>query len=424
MITETEKEQIIALMKREIVPAVGCTEPVAVALAAAKAKEVLGKTPEKVDMFLSGNVIKNAMGVGIPGTGMFGLPIAISLGVLVGNPADGLEVLNSVKPGDIPAAKQFVDDGKINFQLKDVEDKLYIEAVCAAGSDVARVIIRGSHQNICYIEKNKQVLLDKMPEHKVVTEEPTVALNMRKIYDFAVTTPETELAFIMDAADMNMAAADEAMKNPRSQFVNSDLSRTFFGNGIYSRMTNITAATSYARMSGAMMPVMSNSGSGNQGINVTLPVVLFAKENNRSREDLIRALILSHLTAIYIKQNMGRLSALCGCVIASTGASCGIVYLLDGNFDQICYAIKNMIANITGMICDGAKTACALKVATGVSVAMLSAMTAMQNRVVSEFEGIIDKDVDKTIANLVEVGAHGINYADKLILQIMTNKTC
>ena len=194
------------------------------------------------------------------------------------------------------------------------------------------------------------------------------------------------------------------------------------GDSIFSHILSYTSGACDARMAGAMIPVMSNSGSGNQGISATLPVVIFARDTEASEEQLIRALTLSHLTVIYIKQSLGRLSALCGCVVAATGSSCGITWLMGGTYEQVCYAVQNMVANLTGMLCDGAKPSCAMKVTTGVSTAVLSAIMAMENRTVTSLEGIIDKDVDQTIRNLTLIGSKGMNETDRLVLDIMTSK--
>ena len=353
MLSKPEREQIIALIKREVVPAIGCTEPIAVALCVAKAREILGTEPEKVSARLSANILKNAMGVGIPGTGMIGLPIAIALGALVGRSEYQLEV------------------------LKDSDAK-------------------------------------------------GVELNLRKVFDFAMTTPLDEIRFILEAKRLNKAAAEDSFKNNYGHCVGNTLRHApelrIIGDCALSRILSYTCAACDARMAGAMVPVMSNSGSGNQGIATTLPVVVDAEEIKADEEHLVRALVLSHLTAIYIKQSLGRLSALCGCVVAATGSSCGITYLMGGGYEAVSFAVKNMIANLTGMMCDGAKPSCSLKLMTGVSTAVLSAMLAMENHSVSSVEGIIDDDVDKSIRNLTLIGRDGMNETDHLILKIMTSK--
>ena len=238
--------------------------------------------------------------------------------------------------------------------------------------------------------------------------------------------PLDEISFILETRDYNLKAAQESLKGNYGhclgKTMDRPLSHGIFGNTIFSRILSKTALATDARMGGALIPVMSNSGSGNQGICATNPVAVYAMENENTEEELIRALTLSHLTAIYIKQSLGKLSALCGCVVASIGSSCGITYLMGGDYDRICYAVKNMIANLTGMICDGAKPSCALKIASGVSTALLIAVLAMEGRHVTSAEGIIDDDVDRSIRNLTIIGADAMCATDQMVLDIMTSK--
>lgn len=428
---KTTQTQIIKLIHQEVIPAIGCTEPVAVALAAAKAAEVLGRKPERTDVFLSANILKNAMGVGIPGTGMVGLPIAIALGTLIGKSAYGLEVLRDLTPEALIEGKQVIEDKQIHIALKENVDKLYIEVVCYAGNETSRVIICHEHTNIVYVEKNGTVLTDKRKEDVACSasdDEGELKLSFSTVYEFAMEMPLDEIRFILETADLNRKAAEASLEGNFGHTVSKTVSgvygRKYMGDSAYTHMLAMTAAACDARMDGAMIPVMSNSGSGNQGIAATLPVLSFAEDIRCTEEQLIRALMLSHLMVIYIKQSLGRLSALCGCVVAATGASCGITYLMGGDRVQISYAIKNMIGNITGMICDGAKPSCAMKVSSGVSTAMLSALMAMENKVVTPVEGIIDEDVDKSIINLTSIGSKGMEATDKLVLDIMTGKSC
>lgn len=424
----TNKEAILRLIKREVIPAIGCTEPVAVALAASKAARVLGMTPESVEVCLSANVLKNAMGVGIPGTGMVGLPIAVALGVLIGNPDYGLEVLRDLTPEALEAGKAMIGRKCIRIaQKKGIEDKLYIEAICRAGTSSSRVIICREHNRIVFIEKDGVVLKDeRTPGGAEEAGCDDVPLSFSVVYGFATETPLDDIRFILRTAELNKQAAQASIRGHYGHMVSKTVSgrfgRKFLGDSAYTHMLALTAAACDARMDGAMIPVMSNSGSGNQGIAATLPVLSFAEDIGCSEEQLIRALMLSHLMVIYVKQSLGRLSALCGCVVAATGASCAITYLMGGDKRQISYAIKNMIGNITGMICDGAKPSCAMKVSSGVSTAMLSALMAMENKVVTAVEGIIDEDVDKSIANLTAIGSVGMEATDKLVLDIMTGK--
>ncbi|MFV0376703.1 MAG: serine dehydratase subunit alpha family protein [Mangrovibacterium sp.] len=423
-----EIDAILALIKREVVPAIGCTEPVAVALAVAKAKEVLGEKAERAELYLSRNILKNSMGVGIPGTGMIGLPIAIALGMVVGKSEYGLEVLKDLSPETLAEAKQIVDDKLVSVELKeDAPDKLYIEARCFGVNKHSKVIICGSHTNIAYIEVDSKVLHDGISNgsfRKAETE--CLPLDFNTIYDFSMETPADELRFMLEAAHLNKAAAEESKKgsfgHSVARVIESESFRHVMGNSVYNKLVAVTASACDVRMAGAMVPVMSNSGSGNQGITCTLPVVVFAEEMKSPDEDLARALALSHLMVIYIKRRLGRLSALCGVTVAGIGAACGITHLMGGNRDQVAYSVKNMIGNIAGMLCDGAKPSCALKVSSSVSSATFSAMMAMDNKVISSLEGIADDDVDKTINNLTDIGSDGMSETDKMVLNIMLKK--
>lgn len=428
MLPVDTRNEIIKLIKREVVPAMGCTEPIAVSLCTAKAVEVLGKSPEHINVFLSPNVLKNAMGVGIPGTGMIGLPIAVALGAIVGRSEYQLEVLKDTTPQSVEEGKRMIDENRINVGLKEGAcDMLYIEVEAKAGDDRAVAIISGSHTNFTYIQHNGEVITNSAKQGE---EESNAAgdiqLSMLKVWEFATESPIEELSFILEARRLNKAAAEESLKGEwghcLGRIMSGDSRNRVFGDTTFTRMVSYTSAACDARMGGAKIPVMSNSGSGNQGITSTLPVVVYAEETNASEEQLIRALVLSHLTVIYIKQSLGRLSALCGCVVASTGSSCGVTYLMGGGYDEVVMAVKNMVANLTGVICDGAKPSCALKLASSVSTALFSAVMAMEHRCVTALEGIVDEDVDKSIRNLTSIGSQGMQQTDKMILSIMTNK--
>ena len=424
------RERIISLVNKEVVPAIGCTEPMAVALCTAKAATTLGRRPDRIEVFLSPNMLKNAMGVGIPGTGMIGLPIAVSLGALIGKPEYELEVLKDLTPATLEQGKRYINDADIDIKLKQGNvDKLYIEVVCRADNDMAMAIISGSHTHFVYVERNGEVVMDNRGGHGGADEEEDdIQLNFRLVYDFATTAPLNEISFILKTKEYNMKAAEESIKGNYGhclgKTMDRPLSHGIFGDNIFSHILSRTASACDARMGGAMIPVMSNSGSGNQGICATNPVVVYAMENENTEEELIRALMLSHLTAIYIKQSLGKLSALCGCVVASTGSSCGITYLMGGDYTRICNSVKNMVANLTGMICDGAKPSCALKISSGVSTALLSALLSMEGKCVTSAEGIVDDDVDKCIHNLTSIGADAMRATDDMVLDIMTHKSC
>jgi L-cysteine desulfidase len=377
---------------------------------------------------------------------MTGLPIAIALGALIGKSHYQLEVLKDLTPEALADGKQYVDEQHIHIHLKEhIREKLYIEVTCTAGDQHETAIIAGSHT--CFIDP-VTVAGDALTAHpspltshlspltshlspltshlSPLTSDTDIALNMRLVYDFATTAPLNEIRFIEETRKYNMNAAREALKgnygHNLGKTIDRPLAKGIFGNSIYSHIISRTASACDARMGGAMIPVMSNSGSGNQGICATNPVCVYAKENENTEEELLRALTLSHLTAIYIKQSLGKLSALCGCVVASIGSSVGITYLMGGGYEHVCRSVKNMIANLTGMICDGAKPSCSLKITSGVSTALLSALLSMEGKCVSSDEGIVDDCVDKSIHNLTSIGADGMGTTDQLVLNIMTNK--
>ena len=422
MTDQNTRERILALIHKEVVPAIGCTEPMAVALCTARAVEQLGCRPEKIKALLSANILKNAMGVGIPGTGMTGLPIAIALGALIGRSEYSLEVLRDLSPASLEEGKRFIGEGRIDIDLKKgIYEKLYIEIVVSAGDRQATAVIAKGHTNFIFVENGQlddAALKRLLPADAARAEDDgDIALNLKLVYDFATSAPLDDIRFILETRDYNMRAAREAIKgnygHNLGKTIDRPLSKGILGNSIYSHMISRTAAACDARMGGAMIPVMSNSGSGNQGICATNPVCVFAEENENTEEELIRALTLSHLTAIYIKQSLGRLSALCGCVVVSTGSSVGVTYLMGGDYTHCCAAVKNMVANLTGMICDGAKPSCALKLTSGVSTAILSALLAMEGKCVTSQEGIVDDDIDRSIHNLTAIGADAMCITDE-----------
>ena len=420
--------QIIHLIKREVVPAIGCTEPAAVALCTAYAVEALGSRPDKIDLKLSANMLMNAMGVGIPGTGMTGLPIAVALGALTGKSSYQLEVLKDCTPAAVQQAKDWLKGGSLSIGLTDESDEvLYIDVRARCGDASSRAIIAREHTRLVFLEGPAAEPVDRLQELGPVSEQAEGdELTLRRVWDFATTVPLEEIEFINESRRLNEAAAEQSLRGNYGHELGKTLSRPLgrgiFGDTIFSHIISATSSACDARMAGAMIPVMSNSGSGNQGIAATLPVVVFARENHNTDEELTRALVLSHLTAIYIKQSLGRLSALCGCVVASTGSSCALTYLMGGGYEQVTASVKNMIANLTGMVCDGAKPSCALKVSSGVSTAVLSAMLAVQNHSVSCVEGLIEDDVDRCIHNLTRLGSVGMQQTDKMVLDIMTHK--
>ena len=435
--------EIIELIKKEVKPALGCTEPIAVALAVAKAMEIIEEkcgfiapdwrmsTDFSIRIEVSGNILKNGMGVGIPGTAMVGLHIAAALGAVCGKSSYGLEVLHDLDETNIERAKKLVENDAVIVEIAETDHKLYvkatIEAVCGHS---ASVVIEDDHDRIVETCYDKNILSSSREENECedADNKTTIdyALTIKEIFEFASTVAYEEIAFILESRTLNLALAEEGMKGNYGlkvgYSINHDSNKEVFGDDFLSYAMSLTAAASDARMAGCTLAAMSNSGSGNQGITVTMPVIAYSLRYGTSDEQLARALTLSHLIAIHIKGYLGKLSALCGCVIASTGSACGLVYLRGGDYEQVCSAIKNMIGNITGMVCDGAKVGCAMKVASGVSCALQSAVLARGGICISEHDGIIEKDIEKSIQNLGRIGSVGMQNTDNMILDIMVCK--
>ena len=423
--------ELLHLLRSEVIPAIGCTEPIAVALCTARAKELLGAEPDKITVYLSKNVYKNALAVGIPNTGMTGLPIAIALGATVGKSEYMLEVLRDATPEAVAYAKQYMLRVPATIKVDyNAPSLLYIHVEVTNGDCTAQATIIDEHTNFIPspISNNQSPIANSQSP---ISNSPE-CLNLRRVYDFAMEVDTHELTFLLEGAQMNTAAAETSFADQYGHGLGrllrtNTLTATpemekLFGNTLFTKIISYTCGACDARMSGAMVQVMSNSGSGNQGISCSIPVYLYAKENQCTEEQVLRALALSNLTVIYIKQSLGRLSALCGCVVAATGSAAGITFLMGGNYEEITYAIKNMIANISGMICDGAKPGCALKVTSGVATAIFSAYLAMQHSYADSTEGIVEDDIDRTIRNLTRIGHDGMKVTDDLILDIMTHK--
>ena len=434
--------EIIELIRKEVKPALGCTEPIAVALAVAKAMEIIEekcdytgsdwrmKEGYTLDIEVSGNILKNGMGVGIPGTGMVGLHIASALGAVCGKSRYGLEVLSDLDPVSIGQAKKMVEEEAVKIGLAETDLKLYVKASVLSDGHKASAVIAGDHDNIVETSFDGQVLTSsqKKADGEVKESKSTLdyKLTVKEIYEFASTVAYEDIEFILESRTLNLALAQEGLKGTYGLKVGYAIAlnenKEVFGGDFLCYAMSLTAAASDARMAGCTLAAMSNSGSGNQGITVTMPVIAYSLRYGTCDEQLARALVLSHLIAIHIKGYLGKLSALCGCVIASTGSACGLVYLRGGDYEQICAAIKNMIGNITGMVCDGAKVGCAMKVASGVSSALQSAVLAREGICISEHDGIIEKDIEKTVQNLGRIGSVGMQNTDNMILDIMVCK--
>ncbi|MFI3321958.1 MAG: L-serine ammonia-lyase, iron-sulfur-dependent, subunit alpha [Rikenellaceae bacterium] len=428
---ENNKNICLELLHREVAPALGCTEPIAVALAVAKATETVDYDVVHIEVEVSANILKNGMGVAIPGTSLIGLDIAAALGAVCGRSCYGLEVLHDVSEKAVAAAQKYIDSSDVKISAAQSDKKLYIKAIVTGKKGKAVAIIEDCHDRVTRVILNDETLFAYEQKNVCAGKADPSAelakdLTVEKIVEFGRTIPFEEIEFILKSGEMNYSLAEEGLNKKYGLNVGKTVADSrfsyIFGDGVMSYAMSLSAAASDARMAGSILPAMSNSGSGNQGITVTLPVVAVAKKLGSSSEELARALAISHLVAIHIKGYLGRLSALCGCVVASSGASCGVVYLMGGSYEQITYSIKNMIGNVTGMVCDGAKVGCALKVSSGVASAIQSAVLALEDVCISHNDGIIDKDIEKTIRNLAYVGTEGMDKADKTMLDIMLAK--
>ena len=441
-----EYREILNLIHREVKPALGCTEPIAVALAVAKAVEIIMencpcgedwrlRADYRIDVAVSGNILKNGMGVGIPGTGMVGLPVAAALGAVCGRSAQGLEVLSGLSPSAVERAKALVADKKVTISVAPTDRLLYVKATVTvdggahASAEVdphAYAIIEDDHDKIVETSFADKILMSS-ESGAAAAEHVSDAydLSVKDICEFASSADYKDIEFILDDRKLNLALAIEGLHGDFGLNVGRTIrenQKEVFGDDFMSYAMGLTAAASDARMAGSTLPALSNSGSGNQGITVSMPIIAYSLKYGVEDEKLARALVLSNLVAIHIKHYLGKLSALCGCVVASTGSACGIVYLQGGGYKEVCAAIKNMAGNITGMVCDGAKVGCAMKVASGVSCAVQSAVLALRGTCIPSTDGIIEDDVEKTIRNIGAIGSAGMKVTDKMILDIMLCK--
>lgn len=415
---------IIDILKREVVPALGCTEPIAVALTAAKAAEALGREPESLEVLVSPNLLKNGMGVMVPGTGQMGLAIAAAAGAVGGESRMGLECLSGLTSELAEKAKALLPNVKLGLPENDL--LLYCKVTASAGNHTGAAELKDSHANLVRAWKDGQLIFEKDEADEQSTSEETWPLSLAIIHNYATTVDAGEIAFILEAAAMNRAVAEEGLRNKYGLGVGRSMeaqtAMNILADDLPTFAVKLTAAAADARMAGVMMPVMSNSGSGNQGITCTMPVVAAAIRLKKSDEDLARALATSHLVSIHIKHYLGRLSAHCGAMVAGTAAACGVTMLLGGGQREMEMTIRNMIGNIAGMICDGAKSSCALKVASAVQAGIQAAMLAMNGTAVPGNEGIVSEDIEDCIANLGKLGSTGMKETDKIILDIMLHK--
>lgn len=423
-----EQYKFIQALNEELVVALGCTEPIAIALAAAVARKyVRGNNVTDLKIYASTNVIKNAIAVNIPGTGSCGIDLAAALGAMTTETEKSLEILVGLSKEDVEKAKEMIRDGKVSVDLANTSKKLYIEVIAKSDESEAKVIIEDTHTNISLIKVDGQIIKEgtiTIDDRETLSSNE--GFNIDSIWDFIEQVNPDKIPIIEESINLNYNIGKEGLDGKYGiqvgKTIQKQIEKGFLSDDMINYAMALTAAGSDARMAGSTLKVMSNSGSGNQGITATLPVVAVWEKLKQPKEKLLRAVTLSHLITIYIKSKFGRLSALCGATIAGTGASCGIVYILGGGKTEIKSAIQNMLGNVTGMLCDGAKAGCALKVATCTSAAVQAAFIAMEGISIKCTDGIIENNPEETIENLCTLANEGTQEADKIILNIMLNK--
>lgn len=412
------------ILREELTPAFGCTEPIAIAYCAAKARETLGKLPESVEIEASGNIIKNVKSVIVPNTGRLkGIPAAAAAGIIAGDVSKVLEVIASVTEEEKGRIREYLEETRFSVRAMEDGDKLDVRITVRAGGDTAVVRIAKCHSNIVFIEKNGQILWSSEEEDGEIAchKADRSQLCVENIVAFA---QEARLADVQDLLERqisyNYAIAKEGIVNDWGANVGSVLLQTR-GDDVKNRAKALAAAGSDARMSGCELPVVINSGSGNQGITVSVPVIVYAKELQSSKEELYRALLVSNLIAIHLKTGIGPLSAFCGAVSAGCAAGCGIAWLMGGRMAEISHTLVNSIAIVSGIVCDGAKPSCAGKIAASVDAGILGYDMYCRGQQFYGEDGIVSKGVENTIQNIYRLGAKGMCGTDEEIIRIMTH---
>ena len=410
-------QSYLTLLREETLPAIGCTEPVAVALCAAEASACLLKEPYRLHLEVSPYILKNGMHVGIPGTaGLTGLDLACALGSLLPHPEKQMTILGDVSDEKLSKAKAIVQSGSVSVRSADTPYKVWVDVrIDAADGHWARAVIQGTHTHVLLVEKDGQPLRTDRCQESESRDMP--AITLESVYAFATTVSQADLEFLDEIIRVNTRIACEGLARDYGLCVGRHLANS---PDAAQQVITVTAAAADARMSGCQLPVMTNMGSGNQGITASLPVIETAHLLGASHEQLLRALAISELVAMEVKTHIGRLSALCGCSIAAAiGAASAMVFLRGGNFEQIAYAVNMMVGDVTGIICDGAKPGCALKIATAVSAAQRAAVLALSLEHTVQPYGIVSSDVEATIQNLGTLGRDGMGNANDVVLRMM-----
>lgn len=417
------EQEYLDILNQELMPALGCTEPIAIAYAAATARDVLGVFPEHIDLFCSGNIIKNVSGVVVPNSnGMRGIDAAGTLGIVCGRAESRLQVLENATEEDVFRTKQLLQQGFAKCYLQEGVENLYVRAIVYSGNNQAEVIIEKHHTDITYIAKNGVILEDhQKKEH--ASDAALTELTVLGILDFSESVNTDKVKKLLDQQiSMNMAIAHEGIKNTYGVSVGQTLLHTE-GCSLSVRARALAAAGSDARMDGCSLPVMINSGSGNQGMTLSIPVIEYAKELNVGDTKLYRALLISNLISIHIKRQIGSLSAFCGAVSAACGAGAAITYLYGGNYDQICSTIVNTLGTTTGIVCDGAKASCAAKISCALESAITAHHMSMEKKRFLANTGLIKGDIEDTIRCVGCVGRDGMRETDVQIMNIMLRNT-
>lgn len=426
---ESRRRFYQSLLHREIAPALGCTEPAAAALTAACAAKCLGCIPEEILVRTSQYILKNAMNVGIPGIGMTGLDIAVALGALSASPEKELMILSGISPEKKRQAKTMTEEGKVRIELASTEEKIYIEVQVRAGAETAKAITAEAHKNITYVEKNGRVCYRK--ERKIRKAEETAeepyTVTLEEILDFSEHTALENLGFLREVIQINREIALEGISHKYGLQVGKNLmdgtENGLVGQDAANYAAAMTAAAADARMAVCEKPVMSAAGSGNQGLTATIPIAAVGEKLELGEEKILRALALSILLTVHTKHYLGRLSVLCGCSISSAmGVACGIVFMLGGTYAQMTWAINSMVADISGVVCDGAKPGCALKIATAVQSAVRAANMALNGSGADSHDGIVHVNAEKTLENLGILGNWGMKDTNRIILDLMLEK--
>lgn len=414
-------------LKKELQVAQGCTEPGAIALVTAKCAELLGtRSPDRISVFLSRNVFKNAFSVTVPGTDCHGCEFSAALGAVGGDSSLGLEALKKVDAGMIQKAENLISQKRCTVSVKDVPDSVYVEANLSAGSHHAKAIIQQEHTNFTFLQLDDKMITDQrvFQAYGGEGEDECAKFALSDIFEFAQSVPVEEIAFLNRAKELNCALSREGRDRPYGLQLGRVLEgKLRKGDTPESLAIARCAAGIDARMAGCPMPAVINSGSGNQGITATVPVCVVAECLGSSEEQLLRALALSHMTAIYMKYHLDRLTAMCGAISAAAGAGCAVAYLRGGGFQAVRYTVINTIANITGMICDGAKSSCSLKVAAALQAAFCAVDLALSGTCVDGLDGIVSESAETAIDNFGTLASAGMKETDRVILEIMLEKS-